>query len=59
MSRAGELIVTMLCVVVIVALAFMAAYTWVPGFRAAINARLYDVQRADDATSYATRRRTC
>ena len=56
MSRAGELIVTMLCVGVIVALAFMAAYTWVPGFRAAINARLYDVQRADDATSYATRR---
>ena len=40
MSRAGELIVTMLCVVVIVALAFMAASTWVPGFRAAVNARL-------------------
>lgn len=56
MSRAGKLIVAMLCIIVIVALAFIVAYTWAPEFRAVVNAQLYNVQTADDATSYATRR---
>lgn len=34
----------------------VACYTWIPGFRAAINVQRHAVQRADDATSYKVRK---
>lgn len=50
MSKTGIIGLLLVCLLVVL----VVGYTWVPGFRAGINTALHDVQKADDATRYAT-----
>ena len=44
------------CLLMVALVVLCIAYAWVPGVRATINQQAYEVQKADDATLYSTRK---
>lgn len=56
MTKGGRTAAILLGVLLTAAIATGACYAWVPGFRAEINRQRHAVQKADDTTSYKTRK---